>query len=297
MATRAERQVDVVVDGLFFPEAPRWRDGHLFVSDFYDHLVLAIEPDGTSTVVCEVPGQPSGLGFAPNGDLLVVSMTDRRLLRVRGGELVVVADLGGHAPADCNDMYVDGHGRAYIGNFGSDLAVEPVRATSLLRVDPDGSVSVAAEDVVFPNGVIATPAGTMLLAETFAYRVSEFDVGPDGTLANRRTWASFGNGPARDMDEILAASAIAPDGICLDVEGALWVADATGDGASRVLPGGEVVDRVVLDGLTAFAVALGGEDGRTLYLCAGPPLGQVDPAAGRRGSVLATRVEVPGLGL
>ncbi|WP_283136515.1 SMP-30/gluconolactonase/LRE family protein [Rhizohabitans arisaemae] len=286
-------KIDVLADGLYFPEGPRWHDGRLYVSDFYAHQVLAFTPDGARTVVCEVPGRPSGLGFAPDGDLLVVSMTDRRLLRLRDGTLTEVADLGGHAPADCNDMHVDGAGRAYVGNFGSDLATDPVRPTCLLRVDPDGAVTVAADDLVFPNGLARTPQGTLLVAETFGYRISEFDVAPDGALGNRRVWARFRDAPAHDLTEILAAGALAPDGVCLDAEGALWVADATGAGAHRVLPGGKIVDSVDLGDMTAFAVTLGGEDGRTLYLCAGPPLGAVDPAAGRHGSVLSTRVRVP----
>jgi sugar lactone lactonase YvrE len=212
---------------------------------------------------------------------------------LREGTLGEVADLSAYAPADCNDMYVDATGRAYIGNFGSDLATDPVRATPLVRVDPDGTVTVSADHLVFPNGTVGTPQGTLLIAETFAYRVSEFDVGADGRLKNRRVWASFRDAPAHDMDEILATDDLAPDGICLDAEGALWVADATGAGAHRVLAGGEIVESIELDGLTAFALALGGEDGHTLYLCAGPPLGRVDPKSGRYGSVLSTRVRVP----
>ena len=256
--------------------------------------MLAFDPDGTRTVVCEVPGQPSGLGFTPDGDLLVVSMLDRRLLRLRGGELTEVADLSELAPHHCNDMCVDADGRAYVGNFGADLATDGVRPTPLLRVDPDGSVTVAAEDLVFPNGIVATPDGTLLVAETFAYRVSAFDIGPEGTLTGRREWAHFGSPQAPDYAAAVAARSVSPDGVCLDAEGALWVADATGAGAHRVREGGEVLESVSTGDVTAFAVALGGEDGRTLYLCAGPPLGRVDPSADRYGSILTTRVDVPG---
>lgn len=294
-AMRAERQVDVVADDLFFPEGPRWHDGRLWFSDFYDHRVQTLAPDGTRTVVCEVPAQPSGLGFTPDGELLISSMRDRRLLRLHDGELVEVADLGAHTGGDVNDLFVDPEGRAYVGNFGFEPGPEDVRPTALLRVDPDGAVTVAAEDVIFPNGTVRTGDGTLLVAETFAYRISAFDVAADGGLSNRRTWAHFGAEPARDWAQIMATEALAPDGMCLDAEGAAWVADATGRGAHRVREGGDILESVDLgDDLTAFAVALGGEDGRTLYLCAGPPLGRIDPAGGRHGSIRATRVDVPG---
>ncbi len=289
-----DRQVERLAEGLYFPEGARWHDGRLYVSDFYDRLVLAFDPDGTRTVLCEVPGQPSGLGFTPDGDLLVVSMLDRRLLRLRDGELTEVADLSKLAPYHCNDMYVDAEGRAYVGNFGADLAIDGVQPGPLLRVDPDGTVAVAAEDLVFPNGIVATADGTLLVAETFAYRVSAYDLGPDGTLTGRRVWASFDSPPAHDFATAVAATSVSPDGICLDAEGALWVADATGAGAHRVREGGEVLESVSTGDVTAFAVALGGEDGRTLYMCAGPALGRVDPAADRYGSILTTRVDVPG---
>jgi sugar lactone lactonase YvrE len=292
-ADTGHRSIDLLADGLHFPEGPRWHDGRLYVSDFYDRVVLAYRPDGSRTVVCEVPGQPSGLGFTPAGDLLISSMLDHKLLRYRQGEVSEVADLGALVGGSCNDLYVDAAGRAYVGNFGSDMETS-IDPTVLVRVDPDGSVAVAARDLVFPNGTVTTADGTLLISETFAYRISAFDVDASGNLANRRVWASFGGEPAADLPTALATEAIAPDGVCLDAEGALWVGDAQGTGAVRVREGGEIVDRVELDGLTAFAVALGGEDGRTLYLAAGPPLGEIDPAAERRGSLLSVRVDVPG---
>src|SRR5262249_43986249 len=130
--------------------------------------------------------------------------------------------------------------------------------------------------------------------ESFAFRISAFDVDADGTLSNRRVWASFADGPAADVASVLATDALTPDGTCLDSEGGLWVADAQGTGAVRMLEGGEITDRVELDGLTAFACALGGDDGRTLFLAAGPPLGVVEPSEVRRGALLSTRVGIPG---
>jgi len=290
------RRPEPLLGDLTFPEGPRWHDGRLYVSDFYDHRVLALAPDAAAEVVCEVPGQPSGLGFAPDGALLVVSMTDRRLLRREpDGTLREVADLSAHAPFHCNDMCVDAAGRAYVGNFGSDPAREPFAPTALLRVDPDGAVAVAAPDLLFPNGAVIAPGGTLLVAETFAFRISAFDVDAEGDLSGRRIWAAFGAEPAHDLDAALATRAIAPDGICLDAEGALWVADALGAGAHRVREGGEVLETVDAGAATVYAVALGGADGRTLHLCCGPRLDGPDPATVRHGAIATVRVEVPGI--
>src|SRR5438128_5702543 len=168
----AEASMDTLVDGLTFPEAPRWRDGKLWFSDFYTHRVLTVDPRGTLETVVEVPQRPSGLGWTPDGALLVVSMLDRRLLRVDGGKLRVVADLSTLATGPCNDMVVDAAGRAYVGNFGFDRhRGEPPRTTCLARIDPDGAVTRAADELSFPNGTIITPDGrTLIVAETLAHR-------------------------------------------------------------------------------------------------------------------------------
>lgn len=290
----SDRTVELLADGLHFPEGPRWHDGRLYVSDFFDRAVYAYAPDGSRTVVCEVPEQPSGLGFLPDGDLLVVSMGDCRVLRLHDGELREHADLSAYAGGHCNDMLVDAQGRAWVGNFGSEVTSEPIVPTRLVRVDPDGSATPVGEEIVFPNGTVITADGTLLVAESFAFRISAFDVEADGSLTNRRLWADFGPGPAHDVPQVLATDALVPDGMCLDAEGALWVADAGGRGAVRVTEGGEILETVAMGELTAFAVALGGEDGRTLFLCAGPPLGQIDPSAERRGALMTCRVDVPG---
>src|SRR5439155_18298364 len=148
----AEVIMDVVVDGLTFQEAPRWRDGKLWFSDFYTQRVLTVDPRGTLETVVEVPQRPSGLGWTPDGTLLVVSMLDRCLMRLEGERLRVVADLSALATGPCNDMVVDSAGRAYVGNFGFDChGGEPERTTSIARVDPAGSVALAADDLLFPN--------------------------------------------------------------------------------------------------------------------------------------------------
>ena len=298
MKHAVRRDVEQVADGFSFIEAPRWHDGRLYFSDFHTHRVHVLERDGTVGTVCEVPGRPSGLGFDPDGRLLVVSMTDRRLLRLDGGTLHELADLSDHAPFHLNDMVVDAAGRAYVGNFGSDHHREGIRPTRLLRVDPDGRIAVAAEGLVFPNGTVIAPDGrTLVVAESFAFRLTAFDVAPDGTLSGRREWARFADATATEMAEVFASEATLADGICLDAEGAIWVAHARGSGALRVREGGEVVDVVDTGDLSVFAVALGGDDRRTLYMCAGPPHGEVDPSATRLGRLLACRVDVPGAGI
>jgi sugar lactone lactonase YvrE len=249
------------------------------------------------TTVCEVPGQPSGLGFAPDGALLVVSMLDQRLLRLNNNKLVEVAALAGLVGGPANDMVIDAVGRAYIGNFGPGAELGRFEPTNILRVDPSGDVGVAADNLLFPNGSVLSPDGrTLHVAETFASRISAFNVAPDGTLSGRRTWAQFPAATTSDLESIIAAGVTTPDGMCLDAEGALWIGNATGSGALRVQAGGHIVERVETGDVTVFAVALGGEDRRTLYMCAGPALGRADPAKSRAGTILSCRVTVPGAG-
>jgi sugar lactone lactonase YvrE len=291
----ASRSVEVIADGCSFLEGPRWFDGALYVSDFYTHEVLRF--DDRRQVVCEVEGQPSGLGFTPDGRLLVVSMLDRRLLRLDGRVLTEVAAFADLAPGPANDMVVDAAGRAYIGNFGSPLGVE-LALTSLIRVDPDGTTSIAASELGFPNGAVLTPDGRqMLLAETFVGRITAFDVDADGGLAGRRVWAQFGAAPDfYDEERATQELAVLPDGMALDAEGMLWVADAKGRGVSRVRQGGEVVDFIDTGELSVYAVALGGADRRTLYMCCAPPHRTFDPSTTRKSVLLTCRVPVPGAG-
>lgn len=276
------------LDGLSFGEGPRWHDGRLWFSDFYRHAVFAASLDGDVEEIVRVPAQPSGLGWLPDGRLLLVSMTDRRLLRLEPNGLVEHADLSGIATFHCNDMVVDGAGRAYVGNFGFDYAaaresggtVTPTAAV-LARVDPDGSVHAAAEGMMFPNGSVITPDGdTLIVAETFSSRLTAFTIGADGTLSNRRGWAEL--------------PGVAPDGICLDAEGAVWVANARAPECVRVGEGGAILDRVVTSQL-CFACALGGADGRTLYLITAPASG-ASVANRRDGKVERVEVDAPHAG-
>lgn len=278
-----------VADGFAFLEGPRWHRGRLYVSDFYTSKVHAIDPRGAVATVCELDDQPSGLGFAADGSLMVVSMKKRRLLRVRGPRIDLIADLSGHAPFHCNDMLVDAQGRAYIGNFGWNLYEEAeMRSTHLLMVEPDGRVRVVADGLTFPNGMALTRDGrTLLVAESFAARITAFDVAADGGLSGRRIWASFTDRTFTTISEALEAGVVIPDGIALNSRGELWIADVARRGPIRVAEGGTVLEWLDTGESTIYALALGGEDESMLYMCAGPPLLTYDPAQERRGLLIS----------
>jgi len=289
-------QVTTVVSGFAFLEAPRWRDGRIWFSDFYTYRVLSAREDGSDLrTEAEVPEQPAGLGWLPDGRLLVVSMRDRKVLRREaGGTLVTHADLGRHATGHANDMVVDSRGRAYVGNFGFDLmSGSPLATAALHRVDPDGTVTEVADDLWFPNGAVITPQNVLVVNETFGNRISAFDLTGDGRLVNRRAWAEFGPRPDdRAMDSVLAQTRVAPDGACLDAEGAVWIADGVGDRLIRVRDGGEIAAEARF-GSPVYACALGGADGRTLFACAAPDFFESARKSAREGRLLATRVAVP----
>ncbi|MGV9803296.1 SMP-30/gluconolactonase/LRE family protein [Mycobacterium sp. NPDC003449] len=285
---------DILGRGFSFTEAPRWHENALWFSDFYTNRVIRWD-GSTFDTVCEVPGQPSGLGFTPDGDLLVISMIERRLLRRRDGTLEVVAELSEYCPGLANDMWVDAHGRAYVGNDGQ---LNPLEPTVLLRCDPDGSVTVAATDVLTPNGVIISADGTqLLLAESFAGRVSAWNIRSDGSLANRRAWANFGTPTtATTVAEARRHVLMITDGITLDAAGHLWVADAAGSGVWCIAEGGSVVDHVDTGHYTAYSAVLGGEDGRSLFITAGPALDDIHQDGRDQAAILMARVDVPGVG-
>jgi len=280
--------------GLHFGEGPRWHDGKLWFSDFFDYAVKTVDLDGRVEVKVSMADRPSGLGWLPDGRLLIVSMTARSLMCFDGQRLSPYADLAGIATFHCNDMVVDAAGRAYVGNFGFDLDTAEIAGTlgevvaahqgaTMARVDPDGSVHAAADGLMFPNGTVITDDGrTLIVAETFARRLTAFDVADDGSLSNRRLWADLGGR--------------FPDGICLDADGAIWVANPIDPECIRVAEGGEILDVVETDG-RCFACMLGGPDRRTLFMLTSNHSLAVDAAVKRTGHVLVAEVETPGAGL
>jgi len=281
------------VDGRYFCEGPRWHDGRFWFSDFYAHEICSVGLDGdvVTEVVLDGGEQPSGLGWLPDGRLVFVAMLARRLMRREAdGTLVEHADLDSIATFHCNDMLVDDHGRAYVGNFGFDL--DPTLAAmgpdglltamitdpapyvaDLALVQPDGAVSVAAPSLAFPNGVVTVDDGaTLVVAQTLGLELTAFDRASDGSLSNQRVWAS------------LADHMIAPDGIAADADGAIWVANALGTECVRVVDGGEITDRVTTSQL-AFACALGGPEGRHLLVCTAQSSDHEQAAAAPRGKL------------
>jgi sugar lactone lactonase YvrE len=277
-------ELRTVIDGLAFPEGPRWHDGRLWFSDQHAHQVLALDPSGTVEEIVRVDHQPSGLGWTPDGALLVVSMIDQRLLRLDGHDLTEIADLSALAVFHCNDMVVSAEGRAYVGSFGFDLdRGERPRTAPLVAVEPDGRTSVAADELQFPNGSVITADGkTLVVAETVAGRLTAFTIEPDGTLTNRRVWAQL--------------EGALPDGICLDAEGAIWIACPLSRRCLRVREGGEVVDEIPT-GDAAFACMLGGDDRATLYICTSEMGLASDTVVSRPGRIQAREVDVGGAGI
>ncbi len=274
----------ILLDGLCFPEGPRWEEGKLWFSDMHAKAVIRVGLDGVAEKVVEVAAKPSGLGWLPDGRLLVVSMQDRRLLRLDPGGLKQVADLSAIADFYCNDMVVDAQGRAYVGNFGFDLhKQEKPRTTALALVLPSGEARVAARDLAFPNGCVITPDGrTLVVAESMASRLTAFDIAGDGSLSNRRVFAQL----ERKI----------PDGICLDAEGAIWMASAIGHECVRVHEGGRISATIQVE-TQAYACMLGGPDRKTLFLCTAEDSDPDKCVASRSGRIETVRVDVAGVGL
>lgn len=284
----------VVAGGLSITEAPRWHDDALWFSDFFTRRVLRLEPDGELTLVAEVPGRPSGLGFMPDGTPRVVSMDDRALYAIVRGQLELVARFDHLVTGPANDMAIDSHGTCYIGNFGvspsdPDLALP----TSLIRVTPEGRVDTVVDDLIFPNGIVVDERrGLLVVVETYRCRLTAFTLAGDD-LVDRRVWAEFAPDPGSySIRGVTPQLPQVPDGLALDGDGAMWLADAKGHGARRVLPGGEVTDFVDTGDLAAYSLTLGGADGRDLFLTCAPPVETVDPVTTRRGAIMHARVEI-----
>ncbi len=285
-------RAEAFLTGLFFGECPRWHDGRLWYSDFFDRAVFSVSPDGERRVEVAFDVEPAGLGWLPDGRLLVNSRLDRAIMRrEHDGTLVRHGDLTPWATWHANDMVVASNGQAYAGNFGFDLdglydgTVQPsaIAPTSLVRVDPDGTSSEAAADLAFPNGTVITEDGAMLvIAESMGGRLTAFDRAADGTLTNRREWA--------------ALPGIAPDGICLCADGSVWVSNALAPECVRVAEGGEIQERVATS-MNCYACMLGDDDRRTLYMITAPDSHAAKARAARNGAIERARTTVPGAGL
>ena len=271
-----------LLGGRAFLEGPRWHDGALYVSDMHAHEVLRVATDGAVDVLERLDAAPSGLGWLPDGSMLIVSMDDRRILR-RGddGSLTQHADLSELASHAINDMVVDGAGHAFVSQFGCDLfGGEVPKPAPLLRVDPDGSAHEVTDGLRFANGMVVTADGrTLVVAESAGRCLTAFSLAPDGALSDRRPWADL---PETDY----------PDGICIDAEDAIWVSCPASDRFVRVRAGGEVTDIVETRGRHAIACALGGDDGRTLFCCTSTTVGEPDKSRATRGAQIET-VTVP----
>lgn len=289
------RTIEVLTEGVYFGEGPRWRNGRLWFSDFYARAVKSVSMAGDLNTEFDVDDQPSGLGWLADGSMLIVSMTKRRLLRRwPDGRIAVHADLSDIAAFHCNDMVVDAAGRAFVGNFGFDLdaqltarGAESVIAehpTAVVAcVWPDGTTRVAAADMHFPNGSVITPDGaTLIVGETLGGALTAFDLAADGALTGRRLWA--------------ATWPRVPDGITLDADGHIWIANPIAPECALIARGGEVLE-VIDTGEPCFACMLGGEDGRTLFMLTAKTSIAHEAAAAPTGKVLTARVEAAHAGL
>jgi sugar lactone lactonase YvrE len=288
----SELKAEPFLSGLYFGECPRWHEGRLWYSDFFDHAISSLAPDGERRVEVDYDGEPAGLGWLPDGRLLFASRLDRVIMRREpDGSLVQHGDLKPWATWNANDMVVAANGQAYAGNFGFDLdglydgTTDPgaIAPTSLIRVDPDGTSSEAASDIAFPNGTVITDDGrTLIIAESFGGKLTAFDRADDGSLSNRRDFAVL--------------PGIAPDGICLCADGSVWVANALGAECVRVAEGGAVLERVVTS-MNCYACMLGDDDRSTLYLITAVDSAASKARVARHGAIEKVRTTVPGAGL
>ena len=287
-----ERKLETLMKGLTFGEGPRWYENKFYFSDFYSHKVYSLDLSGKHEVIVEIPNQPSGLGWTPDGTMLIVSMKDRKLMSFKDGLLTERADLTELSGFHCNDMVVDIDGNAFIGNFGfNTYDGEEIKPTNLILVRPGEEPVLAADNLFFPNGTVITPDNkTLIVGETYAARLTAFDKSEDGSLSNRRIWADLKVNAEEGTVPL-------PDGMCIDEEGAIWVASPSTAEVIRVHEGGMISERIPVQ-TNAFACMLGGEDRRTLFICTSNGSG-VDPGAALReksGKIEITQVDVPGCG-
>lgn len=279
--------------GLTFPEGPRWHEGELWCSDMHGHRVVAVDRNGQLRTVVDVEADdPSGLGWLPDGRLLVVAMESQVILRLEpSGELDVHADLSSKAIGSLNDMVVAADGTAYVGDMGIHIQRGGTRELGqIFMVRPDGSTAIAAKNLISPNGMILDPDETTLfVAQSGGRCITEFDRAVTGELSNSRTFAHL----VPSDPEVVAAF---PDGICLDEEDGVWFADPIGHRVVRVRRGGATTDALEFNGEMPVACVLGGDGRRTLYVCTAPAWRRDELAGTKNGRIAAVRVSVPGVG-
>jgi sugar lactone lactonase YvrE len=273
-----------VLDGLAFPECPRWHDSALWFSDQHGGSVWRISSDDRAVAVVSVPGGPSGLGWDSLGSMLVVSMLDKSLYRHHDHTLSHVTDLSAYCTGPANDMVVTADDYAIVGNIGFDFSGgESPRNTVLVSVGSSGQAEVVADDINTPNGMVITPdGGTLILAESFGHRLLAFDLHDGGHLSNRRVFA--------DLEGAI------PDGICLDAEGCVWYASIGAHEVVRVEPGGAVRERVSTGDREAVACMLGGPDRRQLYVCTATDFHPEDTTRAMQGRIEVAAVAAAGAG-
>ncbi|MFT2215071.1 SMP-30/gluconolactonase/LRE family protein [Rhizobium giardinii] len=276
-----EYKPTLFAEGFMFLEAPRWRDGVLWVSDVFDNKVHGLASDGRSRTEIPISNRPSGLGFLSDGSLIIVSAIDSRLLRFKDGALSTYADLSAHTTGWLNDFAVDPQDRIYAGNFGYDfVAGESQKPSTIHRVDPDGAILAVAGGMEFPNGAALIDGGrTLVFAETWDARLTAFDIAEDGTLHNRRIFADLAGRQ--------------PDGICADASGAIWAGIYNTGEFVRVLPGGEVTDRIQFDG-SGISCTFGGPANSTLFMTTFIGTGEDMASERRYSAVYSADVDVPG---
>ncbi len=282
--------METFATGFGLPECPRWHNGELWMSDMWGKASHRLAPDGSIAETVSVGDEQGGLGWLPDGRMLIVGMMDAKLWRLDPDGPVVHADLRPFTPWGLNDMAVTPDGTAYISHFGYDYhgGHGTFAPASLFRVRPDGSVDEPVDDLYVPNGVAIAESGDVFVAEPAASRIARLRFGSDGALAERQIFATLVSNPP--------GSVAPPDGICLDEAGGVWAADPVGKRVLHFDGGGGLTDEWPLDG-HPLAVVLGGEDRRDLYICITGSFHRNEMTGSTSGRVLVTRVATAGAGV
>ena len=305
------KELKKLTGGLYFGEGPRWHENKLWFSDFYSHKVMTLDENNSLETVCEVPSQPSGLGWLPNGDLLIVSMLDRKILKFSEGSISVHADLSEYVAHKCNDMVVGRDGTAYVGNFGMGDAGESLNSTHLMIVKSDGTVLKGPDNLLFPNGTVITKDGkNLIIAETLGAKLTSFDIEDNGELTNRKLWArtsplfslliiKFLSSMGFDLSKVdfskYSKNLHVPDGICLDEKNGIWIASPTTKAVVRIEKCGIITDTISTP-KSAFACMLGGKERKTLYVIISNSSDPEEAQASPEGEIHSIEVEIPGVG-